>query len=131
MSVKLSSVKADIAAEMEGETLPSTIYPGVKYTLRSYFLPDFETARDLELQKLAKIHGDKLVPRETMTSLFGELYAAHLLVSWSGFDVGYSPEVALKTLTDPAFREMVADVEVCARKVGKRQVEFVKDTVGN
>ncbi len=131
MSVKLSSIAANLEAERDGEEIASVLYPNVKYTVRSILFGPYETARDLSLQTLFKKFGDQPIPRNAQIADQGRLMAEHILLGWSGFDTPYSREAALETLTDPAYREFVADVELAARKVGKRNLEFVEALVKN
>nr|WMC97949.1 hypothetical protein RAR13_04330 [Aminobacter aminovorans] len=131
MTIKLSSLKADLAREEKGDWIDYPDWPGVAFNVSSLHLPAFATARDLLLQRMAKKHGRKPVPREEMTAEFGKLYAEHILHNWRGLDVEFGPDVARETLTNPEFRNVVAAVEWCAAKVSDVDIEFVEDASKN
>ncbi|MGB3898353.1 MAG: hypothetical protein WA973_07335 [Mesorhizobium sp.] len=126
MTVKLSSLKADLAREEKGDWIEYPDWPGVEFNVSSLHLPAYVAARDLLVQKMAKKHGGKPVPRDEMTVEHGALYAEHILHDWRGLDVEYSPEVARETLTNIEFRNVIAAVEWCAAKMSEVEVEFVE-----
>lgn len=131
MVVKLQSTASDLTKEREGDTIASLLYPGVTYQVRSVHYEPFATARDLALQNLARKYGDQPVPRDESVKIMGGLFVEHLLLGWEGFDTPFTSDIAMNTLTDPAYRELVADVEVAARKAGKQRLEFQKALVKN
>lgn len=131
MAVKLQSVASDLEKESNGDIQPSTLYPGVVYRVRSVHYEPYATARDLALQALARQYVETPIPREASVNTAGRLLADHLLLGWSGFDEAYTPDVASRTLTNPAFRELVADIELACRKAGKKQLEFETNLVKN
>jgi hypothetical protein len=131
MTVKLSSVAADLAAEEVGEWTASPTFPGVEYLVSSLNKPAYVTARDLSLQRLARRYKGKPPPSAEITAEAGKLYCRHILHGWRGFDVPYAPEKALEILCDPAYRAVLQDVEWCASQVGQAEIEFVEDATKN
>lgn len=131
MVVKLQSTASDMVKERDGDRIASLLYPGVIYRVRSIHYEPFANARDLALQNLARKHGDQPAPRDETVKIVGALIAEHLLLGWEGFDIAFTTEVAKNTLADPSYRELVADVEVAARKAGKKRLEFEEDLVKN
>lgn len=131
MTVKLSSLRADLAREEKGDWIEFPDWPGVEFNVSSLHLPIYQTARDLLFKRLAKIYKKTSIPGPVMTTELGKLYAKHILHGWRGLDVAYTPEKAVEILTDPEFRNVVAAVEWCAGKVSETDVEFVEDEVKN
>ncbi|AMS41156.1 hypothetical protein [Aminobacter aminovorans] len=131
MTIKLSSLKADLAREEKGDWIEYPDWPDVAFNVSSLHLPAFVTARDLLLQRMAKKHGRKSVPREEMTAEFGKLYAEHILHDWRGIDVEYSPDAARDILSNPEYRNVVAAVEWCAAKVSDVDIQFVETASKN
>lgn len=131
MTIKLSSLKADLQREADGDWVEYPDLPGVSFCVRSLQHPAYKIQRDILLQKLARKYKGKPVPTEESSREFGRLYATHILLGWRGFDIDYSTEVAMETLTDPAFRDVVAAVEWCAARVGETTVEFVEEMAKN
>jgi hypothetical protein len=129
--VKLASLKADTQREIEGEWIPYPKWEGVRFNVSSLHSPAYETARDLLLQQFAKKYQGAPVPPVERDVEFGKLYCRHILHGWDGLDVEYSSEVALETLSDPEYRDVVTAVEYCAGQVAKREVEFVEVAIKN
>ncbi len=131
MTVKLESLKADLELESEGEWIDYPDWPGASFYVRSLETPAYKIARDMLVQKLVRRFKGKPIPPEVTSKEYGRLYAEHILRGWRGFDAKYTPDVAMQTLTDPAYRKMVAAVEWCAAQVGDAEVEFVEDAEKN
>lgn len=131
MVVKLASTKVNLAAEQQGEWQPSLAFPGVRYNLKSLNEPGYVAARAALLQRFARDRGRTPVPIDEGSIEFGRLYAIHLLLGWEGFDVTYSADVAMETLTNPEFREVVSDIENTAAQVGRRKLEYVEEVQKN
>jgi hypothetical protein len=131
MTVKLSSLRADLAREEKGDWIEFPDWPGVEFNVSSLHLPIYQTARDLLFKRLAKIYKKAAVPTSIMTTELGKLYAKHVLHGWRGLDVEYSPERATEILADPEYRNVVAAVEYCAGKVSEIDVEFAEDETKN
>jgi hypothetical protein len=131
MTVKLASLKADLEREVEGDWIEFPDWPGVAFNVSSLLIPQYTTARDILMQRLARQHKGKPIPREVMTTELGKLYAKHILHGWRGLDVEYSPETAAATLANPEYRNVVAAVEYCAGQVSQVDIEFVEDASKN
>lgn len=129
--VMLSSLKADLAREKNGDWVPYPIWKGVAFNVSALTNPEYETARDLMFKRLAEIHGDERIPREVLSVELGKLYCEHILHGWRGLDIEYSPETALNTLGDPEYRAVVSAVEFCAAKLTDIEPKFAKAEEGN
>ena len=130
MSVKFSSLAADTVKESEGDWQEIPDLPGVSLKVRSFNFPAYRVARDMLLQRMARKHGRKPAPADESEVEFGKLYAQHILLGWSGFDVEYTPDVAREALTNPAFRDLRRHVEYAASQIGASEVEFLEDALG-
>jgi len=131
MTVKLLSLKADLAREEKGDWVPFPDWPGVEFNVSSLHLPSFTTARDLLYRRLGKQHKGGTIPPRILTVEMGKLYARHILHGWRGLDVDYSPEVASEIMSDPEYRNVIAAVEYCAGTMSATDIEFVEDEVKN
>jgi hypothetical protein len=129
--IKLTSTKADIAKEQDGDWVEIPDLPGIALRVRSIHSKAFAVARDLASRKLATRYGNETVPEDDLARVNGQLYADHLLLEWRGFDVPYSPEVAADTLTDPAYRDLRRHVIYAAAQVGRANVEFLEGVAKN
>lgn len=131
MTVKLSSLKADLNRENKGDWIEYEEWPGVAFNVSSLHLPAYQTARDLMFKRFGRIYKGTTVPQTVFSAELGKLYAKHILHDWRGFDEAYTAEVALEMLSDPEYRSLVAAVEYCAGKVAELEVEFVEDETKN
>ena len=129
--VRLSSLRADSALERNGDWVDAMSIPGVAFNVRSINFPRYTVARDLLLQRLRRQSGGKPIAQDTLYTELGRLYAEHILLDWRGFDVPYSRETAMQTLTDPEYRDVVMAVETAAGQVGQSQIEFCEDAAKN
>lgn len=129
--VLLSSLKADLNREKNGDWVPYPIWKGVSFNVSALTDPAYEAARDLMFKGLADKFGDERIPREVLSVELGKLYCEHVLHGWRGLDVEYSPEVALETLGDPEYRAVVSAVEFCAAKLSEVEPKFTKAEEGN
>ncbi len=132
MTIKLSSLKADIVAEREGQWIEPKDWPGLgalpglAFLVRSTQYPPYLSARAAAQQRLAKKFDDGNVPPEELARADGTLAVEHLLMGWRGFDIPYAKDAAEQVLTDEAHRTLRDIVFWCATKVGKRDVEFME-----
>lgn len=127
MTVKLASLKADLAAEENGEWIDYPDWPGVAFNVRSLNASAYTNARDFMVQRLRRKYGRKPIPNEVMVKEAGKIYCKHILFGWRGLDVEYTEDAALETLSDPAYRSVVAAVEYCAGQVAQADIEFIED----
>lgn len=131
MTIKLSSLKADLTREAKGDWVDFPDWPGVSFNVSSLHLPAFTIARDLMFQRLARTYKKKPVPKDVLSSELGKLYHAHILHGWRGLDVPYSPEKAGEILPDPEYRNVVAAIEWCAGTLSEVELEFVEEAEKN
>lgn len=131
MTIKIASLKADLAKEAAGDWIEYPDWPGVAFNVRSLNSPAYTTARDIMIQRFRRKYPRKAPPANEMIEEAGKIYCKHILFGWRGFDVEYTPEVALEMLTDPAYRAIVAAVEWCAGQVAQLDIEFVEDATPN
>jgi len=129
--VKLSSLRADEALERNGDWKDAIGIPGVSFKVRSINYPPYTIARDFLMQRLRRKAGGKPIKQDVLLPELGRLYAEHILLDWKGFDEAYTPELAMKTLTDPQYRELVSAIESLASQVGESEIEFIEDTIKN
>lgn len=131
MTVKLASLKADLEREAAGEWIDYPDWPGVAFNVKSLHVHSYTTKRDFMLQRLARKHKGRAPPAEVLAEEGGKIYCSEILFGWRGLDVEYSPDVALQTLTDPAYRAVTAAVEWCAQQVAQVNAEFIEDASKN
>lgn len=126
MSVKLNSVKVSTDREENGDWVDSVSFPGVRYLVRGIKSQQFETARDLAFQKLAKAYKTTPVPGALRAKTLGKLVAEHILLGWEGFDEPFDQVKAAEVLTDPEFRNLVDDILGAAARVAENSLEFIE-----
>lgn len=128
MTVKLESLRADLAKEAAGDWIDYPDWPGVAFNVRSLMSPAYVTARDMMIQRVRRKYPLGAPPTDDLIAEAGKLYCTHILLDWRGLDIDYTPEKALETMTDPAYRAVTTAVEWCAGQVAKLDVKFVEDT---
>jgi len=145
MTIKLGSLAADLSKEREGEwvepkewpglkpdkPMEMTPLPGVAFLVRSTNFPAYVTARQVALEDLKKDYPDDKVPADVAARIEGQLAVEHLLLNWRGFDIAYSADAVKAILAAEEHRVLRSMIYWCAGRVGKRQVEFVKDAAKN
>jgi hypothetical protein len=129
--VLLSSLRADLDREKNGDWIPYPGWKGVSFNVSALTIPEYETARDLMFKRLAQTYKDTVIPKDVLSAELGALYAEFILHDWRGLDIDYTPEVAKQTLADPAYRAVVAAVEFCAAKISEIDAKFTKAEEGN
>jgi hypothetical protein len=132
MTVKLSSLKADLKRENDGDWVPySELGSDVAFKVRALSYGPYQTKRDREQKRLTIRYPDGQYPQEESDRIDGQLLAEDILLDWRGFDVPYSPDTALDTLSDPAYREVRFGVKTCAIRIANIKIEFVENAVKN
>lgn len=131
MTIKLSSLKADIDRETRGDWIDIPEWPGVAFKVSSQHLPAYQTARDMLHKRLSRQYKGKDIPQRVITSEMGKLYAKHILHDWRGLDEEYSPETAETILSDPEFRAVTGAVAWASERVADLDVQFVEEEVKN
>lgn len=136
-AVRLSSLKADIQKEREGDWIAAIdIDPSIEWLVRSTNYPPFRIARDARVAKLVRTHGDK-IPDEVSAEVFGKLAVEHLLLGWKGLvdddekEILFTAEMAADVLTDDAYRRVRGSVYAAASRVGTTEVDVVEQTAKN
>ncbi|RUM06816.1 hypothetical protein [Rhizobium chutanense] len=136
--VKLSSLRADLKREAEGDWIAFPDWPGVEFHVSSLHLPEYQAARDDLLTRIARQAkapapkaGEEPPKKLDMKVELGKLYAKHLLHDWRGLDVPYSPETAMEIMSDPEYRNVVAAVEWCAGRMSEIDIQFAEGEVKN
>jgi hypothetical protein len=133
MAIKISSLKADLKRENEGDWVPYPELgdPDVAFKVRAVSNAEFQAKRDRESKKLSQQYGSKTIPQEEFDRAQGRLLAEEILLDWKGLDVPYSPHFAEEILTDPAHRAIREAVVACAIRLTEIRVEFVEAAVKN
>ncbi|RWP31822.1 hypothetical protein [Mesorhizobium sp.] len=145
MTIKLSSLSADLSKEREGDWIPvkewlgldpekpyeTTPLPGLEFLVRSTNYPDYVTARQDVLEKLKQEYPNDKVPSDVQARFEGQLSVEHLLLGWKGLDVEYSPNLVGTILVAEEHRVMRQMIFWCAGRVGKKKVEFVQAATKN
>lgn len=129
--VKLASISTDRARERDGEWVSIPDLPGVELKVRSSNYPAFDTAWKITQQRLVRQYGKKPIPDEVAVQETGSLYAEHILLDWKGFDEPFEASRVQVLLTNPAYRDLLQHVVWAATQVGRREIEFVEEAVGN
>jgi hypothetical protein len=145
MTIKLGSLAADLTKERDGEwiepkewpglnpekPMEQTPLPGVAFHVRSTNYPPYVTARQAALENMKKDYPDDNMPPDVAARIEGQLAVEHLLLGWRGFDIAYSADAVETILAAEEHRVLRSMIYWCAGRVGKRQVEFVKDAAKN
>ncbi|MDR7034492.1 hypothetical protein [Mesorhizobium sp. BE184] len=131
MTVKLSSLRANVEREQKGDWIPYPEWPGVEFNVKSFYSPEYLAARNLLFQGYAKKYGNDPVPPDVLRQGLGELYGEHILHGWRGIDVDWTRELATAELTAESGRDIVKAVEWCAQRLAKKDIEFVEGAVKN
>jgi hypothetical protein len=139
MTIKLSSLKADLKREAEGDWIEYPDWKGVAFNVTSPLAPAFSTARDLKLQDIVKsVKAMKLPDSQADTETakrseqaLGELFGEHILKDWRGLDEPYSYEKGVEICTKPEYRNVFNAVVWCSGVLSKIEIEFVEDELKN
>ncbi|MCV9908332.1 hypothetical protein OIV19_11985 [Brucella sp. HL-2] len=135
--IKLDSLKVDVHQEQEGEWIFVKTWPrlgdlpGLQFKVRSTNSPDYVTAKTAQQIKLSQKYGTETPPFKEVSEADGYLAADYLLLDWKGVNESYNPEHARELLSSPEGRNILNMVFWCAEQVGRRQVEFLDETVKN
>lgn len=136
MGIRLSSLKADLVREREGDWVEVPDWEGVAFRVRSTETPAFREARDGLLRRLQAM-GRGRIDHDELSAQLGRLYARHLLTGWRGIcdddgrPIDYSPERAEALLGDPAYRLLAEAVLAAAQRLGHVEVQFVEEAAKN
>lgn len=131
MTIKLSSLKADLKREAEGDWIDFPDWVGVSFHVASPLAPAFATARDLKLQELSKRHKGKDIPTAEADAANADLYATYILKGWKGLDVEYTPDMGREICTKPEYRNVFNAIIWCSGRLSRIEEEFVEDETKN
>lgn len=131
MTIKLTSLKADLDREEQGDWIDIPDCPGLRLQVRSIESPSYVIPRDQLVQKWVRKYGRKPIPRDVRSQGLGRLYAEQILLGWEGLEEQYSRERALEVLTDPAYRVFLGYVEYAAAQLAEIDMEFVDEAIKN
>lgn len=131
--LKLSSIKANLKRQHEGDWIAYDPWPGVRFKVSSFTSPAYRHAAQIMAEKIAKDHKptseltleDFTLRDKLMHERNGDLLAEHILHGWEGIDEEYSEELARERLTDPEFEALNLAVRSCAIKLSDINAEFV------
>jgi hypothetical protein len=134
--IKLSSLRVDLKKERGGDWVKSQAFTSddgpVSYLLRSTNYPPYAAAVRKAARAMAQAMRDgKDIDDDVAFAEEGRRVCDHLLLGWGNLDVEYSPEEALRCLTDPSYRPLLSDVMACADRVGQSVMETVEDDAKN
>lgn len=131
MTIKLNSIKADLKRETEGDWVAIPEWPGVRLRVRSLRTPAYQMAGDIIRQRHQRKYAGSRVPDDVSARDYGRALADHILLDWEGFDVAYSPEMAMEKLTDPEYRDLMNQTVWAATQIAQDDVEFVDAAAKN
>lgn len=131
MTVKLASLRADLAREVKGDWVEYPLWPGVAFNVSSLQSSAYLTDLALMTQRMARAYKRSPVPPNVQAKEIGKLYATRILHGWRGLDEEYSPERAMEILTDESFRAIRDAVEWCAAEIGKIEAEYLGEEEKN
>ena len=126
----LKSIQADLERERTGDWVESRQWPGVRFRVCALTKPAYEIKRDELAQRLARQSKGKPQSKEKMAPHLAKLYCSEILSGWDGIDIPYSPETALEVLSDPAYRELVAEIEYCAGTLSNVEADYLEAELG-
>jgi len=77
MTVKLTSIKADLTRELKGDWIDVQDWPGVALNVSSLLIPAYRIDRDLLGQRLSRQYKGKPIPPDVLTTEVGSLLKSH------------------------------------------------------
>ena len=137
MGLILSSIRADLKKEEEGEWIESDLLKGVSFKVRSPQCDRFQVANSAMMRELSQKYKDAVPPPSEIDARIGKLYAEHILIDWKGIVDDEGKEIALleslreEVLTDPAHRILRGAIEGAARRVALVDPKFEETAAKN
>jgi hypothetical protein len=131
--IVLKSLAADLAKERDGEWVKSRRFEGSSYHVRSVNNPEYRAEQASSLRSLQETYAstNSEVDVNDLQKARAKLMVSHIIIGWNGFDEEYTADLGREILSDPAYRDLLADIEDCASRVGRRQVERVEADAKN
>lgn len=130
MVIKLASLKADLKREFEGDWVEFPTWDGVAFKVSSFNKPEYQTARDLAVRKMAQSLGGKQPTEAERRAVIGAVVAEHVLHDWRGFDIPFSKEAAKELLSQPEGYHLFSAIEWCANQLTAVKIEFQDASAG-
>jgi hypothetical protein len=131
-TIKLKSLRNDVAKEREGEWVPSRAFPGAEFLVKSTNCPEYVASRQEEMRRIQEMYRDKAKLDQDQVHIDeAKSVCRHLLRGWKGFDTEYSEDIALAELMDIGQAPLVNDILDCASRVGRYKIAFVEDDLKN
>lgn len=125
--IKLSSLKADVEKQDEGDWQPIPELSGIRVKVRSLRSAKYQFgATPIRQRHVRKFGENGTIPNKEFAKDYGRLVADVILLDWEGFDVDYSRETALETLTDAGFAEILGYIIAAAGRVAQGEIEYVE-----
>lgn len=131
MPIRLESVAVNHTDDSDGVWIASVAFTGVKYKVRPIDTPEYQAALTPEAQRLMRNFGTSGTPPNELAASRGRLLAEFILKGWTGFDVEFSRETALRYLSDTSYRRLTDDVETASRMAANAKSEFVEEAAKN
>jgi hypothetical protein len=130
--VKLSALKANVDKQEEGDWQAIPELAGVRVKVRSLRSAKYQFGATPIRQRHVRKYGEGgNVPSKDFAKDYGRLVADVILLGWEGFDEEYTREVALATLTDPGFSEVLGYIIAAAGRVAQGEIEYVEEASKN
>jgi hypothetical protein len=136
-TMKLSSLKADLAREEEGDWVEIPDFPGVSLKVRSANSKAYSMQLSVLSQKFARKYGQRPIPPEDSLRGSGKLLARYILLDWKGLDddvaqpLIYSADLAEELLTNPEYRKLANAVLWAAQRIAEAEVDELDDVIKN
>lgn len=131
MTIKIASIKNNVAVEREGQYIEIPEWPGVSLGVRSTEYGPYKIALDQLVQRLARKYRSKTVDPEERDNEIGRLVAKHILFGWKGFDQEYTADFAEELIGSAEGRDLARHTLWAAGRVGETEIEFVVEAVKN
>jgi hypothetical protein len=137
MALRLSSLRADLKRENEGDWVEIPDFPGLKLKVRSFNYGPFVTAKSLVDQRNQRRYFSKRkdAPPEELYELNARLYLDHILLDWDGLDGDDGKPVpfakAEEILLDPAFRVLHDGIRYAGLLLSQVDADYIEDVRKN
>lgn len=132
---KLSSLKTNVVQEEEGVWVPYA--QGIQLRIARYGNRSFKA----RMERLTKPHLRQIrknsFPEEEAQKFLNECLAHHVLLGWKGLDgengkpLKYTPDEALKILSDPEYQDFYNDVVELSKDRQLFKEQDMQDAEGN
>lgn len=137
MAVKISSLRADLKRENDGDWIDIPEWPGVRFKVRGFNYGPYLAAKSIIDQRNQRKYfsANLPLPPDVAYQTNARLYLDHILLDWEGLigDDGQPVPIerAEEYLMNPAFRDFHDHIRYAGNKIGETEAEFVKDAAKN